>query len=265
MMNTMIETIIKELESKGYKAKIEEVTKNGLKSKMLVIGNDRCRPAFYVESMLSDGLSPSDIVTCIIEAIKNTPKLHFDAKEITSWDYAKDNLILCLQKKSNEDILKTNFLDMEVYVRVRVSDEGTFKVTNNMFSVSKEEILKRAIEQSMKETEVKWLSDMMKEQGVPVEPTHDKNDQLILTTKSKHYGASVILNEQLLRNIAERFNSNLVIFPSSIHECIIMFDDNPDMYFCNSMVREVNETQVSPEDRLTDHAYFFNRKIGELQ
>lgn len=265
MMNTMIETIVKELGNKGYKAKIEEITKNSFKSKVLVIGEDRCRPVFYVESMLSDGLSPSDIVTCIIEAIKNTPKLHFDARKVTSWDYAKENLILCLQKKSDEDILKTNFLDMEVYVRVKISDEGTFKVTNNMFPVSKEEILKRAIEQSLKETEIKWLSDMMKEQGVPVEPTHDKNDQLILTTKSKHYGASVILNEHLLKGIAERFNSNLVIFPSSIHECIIMFDDNPDMYFCNNMVRETNETQVSPEDRLVDHAYFFDRRIGKLQ
>lgn len=44
------------------------------------------------------------------------------------WEYAKDKLQLCIQRKGNAHIVKKNFLDMELYVRVRVDDTGSFIV-----------------------------------------------------------------------------------------------------------------------------------------
>lgn len=39
-------------------------------------------------------------------------------KNEAKWEYAKNNLQLCLQRKTDETILKRNYLDMEMYARL---------------------------------------------------------------------------------------------------------------------------------------------------
>ena len=52
-----------------------------------------------------------------------------------------------------------------------------------------------------------------------------------------------------------------VVLPSSIHEMLILpYDDSIDMDVMSEMVREINATQVSPEERLTDQAYLIEVK-----
>ena len=92
----------------------------------------------------------------------------------------------------------------------------------------------------------------------------DFSDPYLMQNKEKVNGAVAICDKELLSNIAREHNSNLVILPSSIHECIIHIDNNPDMEMYSNMVREVNETQVEPEEVLSDHAYFFNKETCEI-
>jgi hypothetical protein len=50
------------------------------------------------------------------------------------------------------------------------------------------------------------------------------------------------------------------MLPSSIHEVIIIpyIDSSMTIEEFSSMVSEINNTQVSPEERLTDKAYLIN-------
>lgn len=60
---------------------------------------------------------------------------------------------------------------------------------------------------------------------------------------------------------AEKLGGDFYILPSSIHE-ILLVPDNGDKTAddLRDMVREVNATQVSPEEKLTDNVYHYDSK-----
>jgi hypothetical protein len=51
----------------------------------------------------------------------------------------------------------------------------------------------------------------------------------------------------------------LFVIPSSIHEMMIApYDSRFKLEELSAMVKEINETQVAPEERLTDRAYILS-------
>lgn len=189
-------------------------------------------------------------------------------KNEAKWEYAKNNLQLCLQRKTDETILKRNYLDMEMYVRVKTDRNISYKITPGMFkNISEEEIFARAFlnakENILVEDMTKMISDMIGCDTNELPDIYDQN-MIIVTNKRKSLGAVSICDKELLSNIAKKYDSNFVILPSSIHECIIRFDNNPDMKKYSDMVREVNEAEVSPNEVLSDHAYFFDKETCEI-
>ena len=55
------------------------------------------------------------------------------------------------------------------------------------------------------------------------------------------------------------------ILPSSVHECIaVPYEDESDLYEYQKMVKEVNDTCVSEEERLTDSVYIIDDGKLEL-
>lgn len=83
----------------------------------------------------------------------------------------------------------------------------------------------------------------------------------LLTNKSNRYGAAAIVNPVVLHNIREIFQCSLYIFPSSVHEVLLMpVQKKPDTTpeALADMVREINRTDVRPEDFLSDHVYLYD-------
>lgn len=81
----------------------------------------------------------------------------------------------------------------------------------------------------------------------------------VLSNQSKLFGASCILYQNLLSKISQHFSSSLYILPSSIHEVIIIpSKDCSSLSQFTQMVQEVNETQLSAEEILSDHAYYYD-------
>lgn len=89
----------------------------------------------------------------------------------------------------------------------------------------------------------------------------------ILSNKMRLWGATCILNKDLLMQIAKRMNTSLYIIPSSINEVIIVpvspvsSENVSDLV---EMVKEVNRCELAPTEVLSDSIYFFNKDIGEL-
>lgn len=261
----MLNKITMELKNRGYNAEITTVVKNGVEKKGITIGDGNIKPTIYPD--LTKTLD--ECVNEIINIYENTPENPYDVSKITSWEYAKDNLMICLQKKSNELILKRDFLDLEMYVRVDVSNGGTYKVKPNMFKdVSDDEVIARALFNTEKNTTInnmaKVIAEMMRCDIIDEFP--GDNNSFVVTNKANSYGAGVICNKKMLRAVANEYASNLVIIPSSIHECLLLcsVDDEPDMDAFATMVREVNENAVIPEEVLSDHAYFYNKEADKI-
>ena len=77
----------------------------------------------------------------------------------------------------------------------------------------------------------------------------------VVTNRRRAYGASAILNRKAIK---ERLGEgNYIALPSSIHEWILLKDDDEtDLEYCSQMVRQINGTDVVQNNEiLGDRAY----------
>lgn len=65
------------------------------------------------------------------------------------------------------------------------------------------------------------------------------------------------MNRKALRTFTQKYRTNMLfVLPSSIHEMMIApYDSNLNLDDLSAMGKEINDTQVAPEERLTDRAY----------
>ena len=93
------------------------------------------------------------------------------------------------------------------------------------------------------------------------------NDMYIMTNQEKIHGSTVLLYKgELARFCDENDFSELYILPSSIHEAILIqrragIGDEKEL---QSMVREVNKSQVQDHEVLSDNLYIYNRETDEI-
>ncbi len=87
-----------------------------------------------------------------------------------------------------------------------------------------------------------------------------ENEQMIvISNASKSNGASAMLYDSVLEKASELLGGDCYIMPSSIHE-LIAVPAEMDPEELSKMVCDVNETQVSPMDRLSNSVYRYNKE-----
>jgi len=86
----------------------------------------------------------------------------------------------------------------------------------------------------------------------------------VLTNFAKMYGAINMVYEDVLEEMGNMIGCNYVVLPSSIHEIILVPGDTPNAEKLRFMVNDVNSTQVSPQEVLSDHVYFYDRNRRKL-
>ena len=93
-----------------------------------------------------------------------------------------------------------------------------------------------------------------------------ENPMFCLTNKAKMNGASLLLQEDIRKQIGECLGSDYFVIPSSIHEVLILPDNGifqvPEL---NAMVQEVNETQVERQEQLSDKVQFCDKKTAVME
>lgn len=88
----------------------------------------------------------------------------------------------------------------------------------------------------------------------------------VLTNKSRMFGASAMLYSDKIGELAMQLDTDLLILPSSVHEVLLLPDDRVQEYdFYREMVREVNTTQVDPEEILSFNLYRYDRGKAEIE
>lgn len=128
--------------------------------------------------------------------------------------------------------------------------------------VKKLAITKEEIEQCLYQAEYPYelmkLSDAL---GVP-----DVVNLYVITNTMKNLGAGALVNHSVQKALYEYFNGkNLYILPSSIHELLILPEDDSfprSVEELLSMVKAVNSTEVAEDDFLADHVYYFDFERG---
>ncbi len=84
------------------------------------------------------------------------------------------------------------------------------------------------------------------------------NPMYILTNRERAFGAVCLLYDEVLQKFADELDDDFYVLPSSIHEVILLpCKKSPSPDSLQNMVREINETDVAPDEVLSDHIYVY--------
>ncbi|MCR5117986.1 MAG: DUF5688 family protein [Lachnospiraceae bacterium] len=240
---------------------------------------------------MDDGRSFTEVMDKAVEMAVNglddSPQINM--AELTDYSKVKEKLAMeVVSAEANSEMLETvphrNIEDMAVVYRIMLDsfDDRTASVliTNNLMDslgVTAEQLHADAMENAplIRPLQIKGMSEIMAEMmgvdqammmGVfPVEP--EEEQMYVATVPDKLHGAGVLAYQDFMEKAAERAGGDFFILPSSIHELLIVPDTGEmDLKGLESMVREINATQVLPADKLTDNVYHYDskEKIFEL-
>lgn len=101
--------------------------------------------------------------------------------------------------------------------------------------------------------------------GRPAQGNISPLPMYVLTNQRRINGAACILYDHVLQDFSQSAGGDFFILPSSIHETILIpCRESMPPEALNDMVREINATEVSPLDRLSDHVYRYDAHTGQI-
>lgn len=212
-----------------------------------------------------------------------------DPKFYCDFANVKDHIVCkVINYKKNRELLEripyVRYLDLAIVFYCTVQDEqigqGTIMVHNEhlkFWNVTAAEIADLArrntikqfphelfsmmelIEEGMKDEEKKMLAQEIADQGEEAMPMY------VLTNREKNLGATCVVYDSILEDVGESLGEDYYVLPSSIHECIIVPKrEEIDPIELKAIVRDVNDTQVQPEEVLSDEIYQYERRYHRL-
>ena len=205
--------------------------------------------------------------------ISQTPE--FNLEMLNSYETMKPYLsVQIVGKKSNEEQLATIphqiMEDMAVVYRFNLGEisdgRASVLVTNHMletYGVAQEQLHQDAMQMMEKKEpmSIKNMDEIMYEMtGGMMGSLEDAfSPMYVATNESKFNGAAVMTYPDFMDKAAEKLEGSFYILPSSIHE-IIMIPDYFGMKAAElkAMVTEINGTQVSRDEKLTDNVYHYD-------
>lgn len=283
---------------------IQSVVKNNdqkLDGLMIRLEDINISPNIYINQFFEqfeNGRDIDDILATIADIrTQHEVSNDFDVSKLTDFDSVKDHITCRLvNAEQNAEYLAdkphTIVEDLAVTYHVALGKEesGTMSapITNRLmegFGVDVEQLHKIALDnmdtltpvsfKSMTETMIDMMLPQMMSNGMTEEDARDaitdmlpptENEAMyVLSNEDKLNGAAMLLNDKVMDDITEKVGTDYFILPSSIHEVLIVpKTPEADLETLENMVKEVNATQVAPEERLSDHVYAYDVKEHEL-
>ena len=88
----------------------------------------------------------------------------------------------------------------------------------------------------------------------------------VATNPQKFMGASVMNYPGFMEQASEQLGGDFFILPSSVHELLFLPAGNDvDLDHLKGMVREVNDSQVEPKDRLSYQVYYYSKEEKTIE
>ena len=214
----------------------------------------------------------------IKKGIEDAPTV--DLNMIRDYEQVKGRLSVDLMSADNTKILKSVphqlFEDMAAVYRINLDWEkmgGTVLITNQMlevYGITPEQLHADAIHnaEAIKPVCISNLFKFLRERD-PQRFQEEWGDEVpleedalyVATVPDKMRGAGVLLYENFFEDAAKIFGGDFYIIPSSVHEVLLAKDvDGIEYSKLKQIVKEVNNTQVEPEDRLTYSVYHYDTK-----
>ena len=294
-----IKSALESMLGDSYEITETEVTKvNDSKHPTLVIREKKSLvgATIYLDNYYSQGDDEpiSSITKRIIDTICNSEKPNIDSdfvEKLMDFESVKDNIVFKLVNKDlNKEYLKgktyIDYMDLAIVFCIVVEKNAetysTVVVTDRLFNnwdIDVEVLLGIAKENAIRlfPADIQSLESVVKcfiaesNQNVSeddLEALDTPYDIFVCSNRQKMSGASTILYDGLLKDLAVDLDVNeFIIIPSSIHEVLIipgMNNDTGDYMYYKSLVKEVNNTEVSKEEILSYNIYLYSAKDDKV-
>ena len=267
----------------GNRVTVQKVNKNNglvLDGLTILAEGVNVSPTIYLngffEEYLSDGaVAVAKRILAIYEA--NKPKESVDVSFFMDIEKVRPKIKMKLiNYEKNKELLEhvpyVRFLDLAIVFMVVLKsncDNGfaSILIYNhhlNFWNMDAEDLFKLAMGNTANDFEVIPMSSIinaiMDEELAGVIMDNAEIEMSILTNHSRLQGAAGMLHKEIIKQYMKETKADKVwIIPSSIHETLLIpYDLMPDMEYVKGMVKEVNATQVQPEEILSDNVYVYD-------
>ena len=272
----------------GVKVVVQDVRKNNgvtLKGLSIVKSDSNISPTIYLEPYYAEyqaGNTMANICREIMEVYEEHSVKHdFDITMVTDFNKVRSNVCFkVINAEKNKDLLATTphklVLDLAVVFYIEVMQDktgnGTILVQNHFMDmwdgVDTDTLYRLALANTQRKyrgrvcsmftvmTEVldeeyaEEFFELMVDADVPM---------YVASNVQKLLGAGVVLYDNLLRTFAERIGGDFYILPSSTHEVLFVpASIGMDVGYLRQMVRDVNATEVSEQEFLSNNVYYYS-------
>ena len=254
---------------------------NGVRLSGLTFAEEGCNasPTIYMEDYYSRYLKGEDICDIGDSLLRqyriSSPAVRLDMSFFDDFETVKDRLyIKLINKEKNEDFLEEapheDFLDLAIVAYVRVYDR---KIGNGVIMVRNEHLKHwntdgaTVLAEAKKNTHdhddfnLRHIMDVLtsiENHGVDRNSLADDFPMYVATNGKMTNGAAVMTMNDKLKEFAGVIGGDFYVIPSSVHELILFaVSDNNRACDIDEMIREVNTSELSPDEVLADHVYLY--------
>lgn len=295
MRDTIVRELVeavKEVAGEVYQVRTNEIRENnGVVLQAVVIREEgeSVSPTIYIDKFIEDIEKEEVTVAEVAEKIfgmyeeNRKPELGATVSDLTKKEFILGHVEYQLVNADRnaerlQGVPSKKIADLAALYRTVISNDergtASYIVSDEMMKnagISIEE-LDEATDRNTKNAGflVKSMQQVMAEMmGMPEEMAEamaDGPQMFVLTNDRKTNGASILLFKEQLVELAEKVDDDFFILPSSIHELLaIPASQVDDAEQLRQMVREVNDTQVAPDEILGYEVYLYNRETGEVE
>lgn len=291
------EEIVKQIKGRlgsEYKIHYETIIKNNstyLTALSIRRKGEVIIPTIYLEDFFeqyNQGKTICQVTDKIISVYQNANKKIERKKALSfnmEFDNCKDRIVYRLVSKEKNipmlnDVPYETFLDLAIIFTVvyRHTKEGleTIRITNEVmkkWNVTTIELMDYAIKNTKS-----WFPEKISDLTEIISPFLGDEDICDLEKETSEYnikvlsnscrinGATAILYDNVINDLAEKFESDIYILPSSIHEVLILPSKNEDKFEeLKETVQHVNRVAVSKEEYLSDTVYLYHRDTKSFE
>ena len=269
----------------GYRVEAKEMRKNNgviLHGLMVLEEGRNVAPTIYLDTFLEaygSGATFMSVLNRLLDICRmEAEKKGIDMEFFRLFEEVRDRICYRLiRKERNEELLKDipyiEFLDLAICFYYAYHSEalgdGTILIHNShmeLWGTSAAELFGLAKRNTKRlfpwtcQSIVEVLREMAGQDAFLQEA-----QMKVLSNTRRIDGAVCILYPGVLESLAREEGHDLYILPSSIHEVILLPDTGaPSAEELKKMVREVNDTQVAPEEVLSYSLYRYRRTDGRV-
>lgn len=201
----------------------------------------------------------------------------------------RDKIVFQLiNTEQNKDMLSgmphREFQDLSIIYRIAMKVDGqgvqSVMISNQVaegIGMNEEQLFKLAAENTRRifPPKVRSMNEIIREMfmkdGMPEEIAEMMIGEMpedrimwVISNEQGINGAISMMYEDQLHKLAETLETDLYIMPSSIHEVIAVSSDMGNPNELAEMVAEINMSQVSLEERLSNQVYHYDKDLRKL-